>query len=120
MIRTVTALAVGATLALGLAAGAQAHAKLIKSSPPAGGVAKDARTLELTFNEALSGKLSGADVIDATGKKVPSNAMPDQGTKGLMVMLKAPLKPGVYKVAWHAVASDDGHRTTGAFDFKVK
>ncbi len=46
--------------------------------------------------------------------------MVDQKDKGLMVMAKEPLKPGEYKLAWHAVASDDGHRTTGTVNFSVK
>jgi methionine-rich copper-binding protein CopC len=46
--------------------------------------------------------------------------MIDQKNKGLMVMLQAPLKPGAYKVEWHAVASDDGHKTTGVLPFTVK
>ena len=37
-----------------------------------------------------------------------------------MVMMKEPLKAGAYKVEWHAVASDDGHRTTGSLAFNAK
>lgn len=92
MSRTVTVLAVGAALALGLAAGAEAHAKLIKSSPAPNGLAKDVKTLELSFNEALSGKLSGADLTDAAGKKIPSTATAGRGAKALLMTLKAPLK----------------------------
>ena len=50
----------------------------------------------------------------------PSTAMADQENKGLMVMPKEPLKPGDYKLDWHAVASDDGHRTAGTLNFTVK
>jgi len=116
---TVTGVALGAILALGLTVAAEAHAKLVKSDPPAGGVAKDKKTLDLTFNEIISGKLSGAVVKDAAGKQVAATTMVNQGNKGLMVMLKQPLRPGSYKVDWHAVASDDGHRTAGSVVFKV-
>lgn len=116
---TIMGAALGAVLALGLTAGAEAHAKLVKSDPPAGGVAKDRKTLDLTFNEVISAKLSGAVVTDSSGAKLPAVAMADQGGKGLMVMLGRPLKPGAYKVDWRAVASDDGHRTTGSFAFRV-
>jgi methionine-rich copper-binding protein CopC len=116
---TITVLALGAAMALGLTTAATAHAKLIKSDPPAGGFARDKKTLQLTFNETLSGKLSGAEVKNAAGKKVAATTMADNGNKGLMVMLKQPLKPGAYKVDWHVVASDDGHRTTGSVGFKV-
>lgn len=115
-----TMISIAVALSLGMASGALAHAKLVKSDPPAGGEPKDKSNLELTFSEEISGKLSGAVVKDAAGKTVASASMADQGNKGLMVMLKAPLTPGDYKVDWHAVASDDGHRTTGVLAFTVK
>jgi methionine-rich copper-binding protein CopC len=118
--KTVASAALALTLALGFAAGASAHAKLVKSDPPAGGQPKDAKNLELTFSEEISGKLSGATVKDAAGKTVASTSMVDQDNKGLMVMMKDVLKPGAYKVDWHAVASDDGHRTNGTLAFNVK
>lgn len=118
--KTFLAGAVALALAFGLAAEASAHAKLVKSDPPAGGEAKDKKNLELTFSEAISGKLSGAVVKDAAGKTVPSTSMLDQNGKGLMVMMNQPLKAGAYKVSWHAVASDDGHRTTGTVAFNAK
>ena len=118
--KTFAASALALALALGFAAEASAHAKLVKSDPPANGVAKDNKTLELTFSEEISGKLSGAVVKDSAGKAVPSTAMADQDNKGLMVMMKEPLKAGAYKVEWHAVASDDGHRTSGAYAFTAK
>ncbi len=107
-------------LTFGFAAEAFAHAKLIKSDPPENGQPSDRKTLELTFSEAISGKLSGAEVTDAAGRKVPSTSMIDQKDQGLMVMLREPLKPGDYRIAWHAVASDDGHRTAGVVAFNVK
>ncbi len=113
-------IALALSLTLGFASGALAHAKLVKSNPPAGGEAKDKSNIELTFSEEISGKLSGAEVKDAAGAKVASASMADQANKGLMVMMKAPLKPGDYKLDWHAVASDDGHRTTGTLAFTVK
>lgn len=118
--KTVTASILTLALALGGVGGAFAHAKLIKSDPAANGEVKDKKTLELTFNEQISGKLSGAVVKDAAGKTVASSSMVDQNGKGLMVMMKEPLKAGEYKLDWHAVASDDGHKTTGALAFNAK
>ena len=116
--KTVTALAL--FVALGFAAEASAHAKLVKSDPPEKGEAKDPKIIELTFSEEISGKLSGATVKDASGATVASTSMVDQKGKGLMVMMKDPLKAGEYKLAWHAVASDDGHKTTGTLAFSAK
>ena len=31
-----------------------------------------------------------------------------------------PLMAGPYKIAWHAAAADDGHKTTGTLAFTVK
>jgi methionine-rich copper-binding protein CopC len=118
--KTFASAALAMTLALGFAAEASAHAKLVKSDPPANGQPTDKKNLELTFSEEISGKLSGAELKDAKGAKVATTSMIDQGNKGLMVMVKEPLKPGAYKLSWHAVASDDGHRTTGAVNFSVK
>jgi methionine-rich copper-binding protein CopC len=118
--KTFASAALALTLALGFAAEASAHAKLVKSDPPANGQPTDKKNLELTFSEEISGKLSGAELKDAKGAKVATTSMIDQGNKGLMVMVKEPLKPGAYKLSWHAVASDDGHRTTGAVNFSVK
>ena len=118
--KTFASAALALTLALGFAAGASAHAKLVKSDPAEKGQPSDKKNLELTFSEEISGKLSGAVLTDAKGAKVATTSMVDQGNKGLMVMANEPLKPGAYKLTWHAVASDDGHRTTGAVNFSVK
>ncbi len=112
--------ALALTLAFGFAAEASAHAKLIKSDPAEKGQPTDKKSLELTFNEEISGKLSGAVLTDANGAKVATTSMVDQKDKGLMVMAKEALTPGDYKLAWHAVASDDGHRTAGTLNFSVK
>jgi methionine-rich copper-binding protein CopC len=119
-VQTLASAALALTFALGFAAEASAHAKLVKSDPAEKGQPTDKKNLELTFSEAISGKLSGAELKDAKGAKVATTSMVDQDNKGLMVMAKEPLKPGDYKLAWHAVASDDGHRTTGTVTFSVK
>ena len=119
-VQTLASAALALTLAFGVAAQASAHAKLIKSDPAEKGQPADKKSLELTFNEEISGKLSGAALTDAKGTKVAVTSMVDKDNKGLMVMMKETLKPGDYKLAWHAVASDDGHRTIGTLNFSVK
>jgi hypothetical protein len=118
--KTIAPLALGFALALAASAQAQAHAKLVSADPPVGGVAKaQPQNLDLLFSEKISEKLSGASVKDAGGKAIPAMTMTEKAGAGLMVMLKQPLKPGVYSVTWHAVASDDGHRTEGTYSFTV-
>lgn len=117
LLRPILALA----LALAPWAAAEAHAKLVSSNPAAGATVAPTSNIALHFSEAISDKLSGAAVSDAANAKTPTSAMLEpKNPKTLMVMLAQPLKPGVYTVAWHAVASDDGHRTQGAFTFTVK
>ena len=107
--------------AAALAGPAFAHAKLVGADPKAGGVAEgQPGSIDLNFNEAISAKLSAVKVTDASGKAAPSSTMLDKSGKAMMVMFKAPLAPGGYKVTWSAVASDDGHKTTGAYSFTVK
>ncbi len=114
-------LAAGLALALAAAGAAGAHAKLVSADPPIDGAAKaPPSNVELMFSEEISAKLSGATVKTAAGKAVSASSMTDKAGKGLMLMMKAPLKPGAYTVAWHAVASDDGHRTQGTYKFTVQ
>jgi hypothetical protein len=118
--KTITPLMLGLALALAAAAEAQAHARLVSADPPINGVAKaPPQNLDLLFSEKISEKLSGAVVKDPSGKVIPAITMTEKAEKGLMVMMRQPLKPGVYSVSWHAVASDDGHRTEGTYTFKV-
>jgi len=119
-VQTLASAALALSLAFGMAAEASAHAKLVKSDPAANGQPSDKKNMELTFSEEISGKLSGAVLTDAKGAKVATTSMVDQNNKGMMVMAKEALKPGDYKLAWHAVASDDGHKTTGTVPFSVK
>jgi methionine-rich copper-binding protein CopC len=118
--RNLAASALASVQSVCLAAEASADAQLVKSDPPEAGQPSDRQTLELTFSEAISGKLSSAEVSDASGRRLPSTSMVDQDNKGLMVMMKAQLAPGAYRLDWHAVSSDDGHRTAGTVSFSVK
>jgi copper resistance protein C len=111
---------VGFVLGLALGANAFAHAKLMKADPPANGTAHPpAQTLALAFSEEISAKLSSVTVKSANATPIPAATMLDKAGKGFMVMLKQPLRPGVYTVEWRAVASDDGHTTSGTYSFTV-
>jgi methionine-rich copper-binding protein CopC len=117
------AMRIGLALALTavLAVSAQAHAKLVGSMPAADSVvAGPVEHLDLVFSEEIAGKLSGA-VVSAMGAAMPSSAKLDpMSARKLDITPQHPLGPGAYKVEWRAVASDDGHRTTGTFSFTVK
>lgn len=119
--KSLRSLVLGLALATTAGATAHAHAKLVAANPPANGVANGAiKTLDLSFSEAISGRLSDVTVKDAAGAALPATTTVAKAGKGLTVTLKGPLKPGAYTVAWHAVASDDGHRTSGTYGFTVR
>ena len=96
---------------------ALAHAFLERAVPTAGeslrtGPAK----IELNFSETLEGAFSAIAVTDAGGHDVSAGPSVVNGT-ALILPLK-PLKPGRYRVSWHAV-SVDAHRTEGKYNFVV-
>lgn len=97
---------------------ASAHAFLEHSNPGAGAVLTAApKILTLDFTEELEPSFSTATVSDASGHPVTSAAADISGTR---ISLTLPdLKPGKYRVTWHAV-SVDTHRTQGSFAFTVK
>jgi copper resistance protein C len=64
--------------------------------------------------------LSKIEVRDASGAAVDNgNAAVDAADASLLHVSLKPLKPGTYKVNWHAV-SVDTHSTEGDFAFTVK
>ena len=116
-----SSLAAGLALALAAAGAAGAHAKLVSADPPVDGAAKaPPSNVDLLFSEPISVKLSGATIKDAAGQAVAASSMTEKAGKGLALMMNTPLKPGAYTVDWHAVASDDGHRTAGTYKFTVR
>jgi methionine-rich copper-binding protein CopC len=112
-------LALAAAAAL-VAAQASAHAKLAKSEPAANASGAAPSAIKLEFNEKLSAKFSGVQLMrNDTGANVQVAPAASKDPKALVVQPKAPLKPGSYMVMWYAVG-DDGHRTNGDYNFTVK
>jgi copper resistance protein C len=71
-------------------------------------------------SEALTRKFSSFKLADTDGKPVPMMATQNQDAKVLEATPNAALAAGVYTVSWTAVATDDGHKTTGSYRFTVK
>jgi copper resistance protein C len=107
------------TLLLGISA-AQAHAKLVSTEPAAQSTAAAPTKIQLHFSEELAKKFSIFKLADASGAVV--SLMPAEGsdTKSLAAIPTNTLLPGLYTVSWTAVASDDGHKSSGTFVFTVK
>ena len=104
---------------LALAGQAQAHARLVSSSPAAGAaVSRSPAMIDVQFSERLEPKFSGFEITQG-GTKVDVGPVGLDGPKGLMAMPKTPLGAGAYVLHWHAVGAD-GHRTEGGVAFSVR
>lgn len=111
-----------------IAGAADAHPRLIGTSPSANkGVAATNR-VSLTFNERLLAPMSGGDVLMTGHPGVPHHAPTKVAGfkpslladgKTLQLVSARPLSKGSYQVKWHAVAADT-HRVAGAFAFQVR
>lgn len=100
---------------------AHAHAYPTHQSPSAGAtVPTSQKEVAIDFDDGLEPAFSSITVTDGQGKSVASGkAVVDTANRKHMSVGLDPLTPGVYTVAWVAVA-DDGHRTQGHYTFTVK
>lgn len=117
----VTALSAG----LLLSAVAQAHPKLLSSTPAEGATVAAPAKIELNFSEKLTTQFSGAKLImtEMSGMAhspmgVKASVAGSADPKVMVITPAAPLTPGTYKVEWRAVSSDT-HPITGTVTFKV-
>lgn len=99
---------------------ASAHAKLVKSNPAANATVAAPKSISLTFNEALTPKFSGFDVSMSDGMKTSIKTSVSKDHKTITGVPTGKMMAGAYKIAWHAVAADDGHRMDGVVTFTVK
>ena len=115
-------------VALAFAGVAQAHTKLVSSSPAANAtVAKPGRVV-LTFSERVVAKFTGA-TLTMTSMPGMANHQPMAITgftsamsadgKTLTLTMRRALAAGTYQLKWHAAGADT-HRMEGTFTFTVK
>lgn len=100
---------------------AYAHAYPTHQTPAAGAtVTTSQHDVAIDFDNTIEPAFSSITVTDAHGKDVTSgkSAVDASNAKHMSVGVN-PLTPGVYTVAWVAVAAD-GHRTQGHYAFTVK
>jgi methionine-rich copper-binding protein CopC len=113
---------IGLSAASLLGASANAHPTLISSNPQANVPAGSSPTeIRLSFTERVIAKFSGVELKDESGKPVATGAatVDPKDRKQLVVPIATPLAAGSYTVVWHAV-SEDTHRVTGQYTFKVE
>ncbi|MDD2059207.1 copper homeostasis periplasmic binding protein CopC [Pseudomonas putida] len=120
----VVAVAIASSLLL--SAVAQAHPKLLSSTPAEGENGQAPAKIELHFSENLVTQFSGAKLIMTDMPGMPNSPMGVKASvaggsdpKTMIVTPVSPLTTGTYKVEWRAVSSDT-HPITGAVTFKVK
>jgi len=105
---------------------AQAHPKLLSSTPSEGESGTAPSKIELHFSENLVTQFSGAKLIMTDMPGMPNSPMGVKASvaggndpKIMVITPSSPLTTGTYKVEWRAVSSDT-HPITGAVTFKVK
>ncbi|EZP30338.1 copper homeostasis periplasmic binding protein CopC [Pseudomonas sp. RIT288] len=105
---------------------AQAHPKLLSSTPAEGADGAAPDKIELHFSENLLTQFSGAKLVmtempGMAHSPMPMKARVSAGSdpKSMLITPLAPLPAGTYKVEWRAVSSDT-HPITGNVTFKVK
>ncbi|WP_065259436.1 copper homeostasis periplasmic binding protein CopC [Pseudomonas bananamidigenes] len=105
---------------------AQAHPKLLSSTPAEGADGASPEKIELHFSENLMTQFSGARLVmtempGMAHSPMPMKAKVSAGSdpKTMLVTPLAPLPAGTYQVEWRAVSSDT-HPITGNVTFKVK
>ncbi|WP_409319481.1 copper homeostasis periplasmic binding protein CopC [Pseudomonas sp. KCJK9016] len=105
---------------------AQAHPKLLSSTPAEGANGAAPQKIELHFSEDLMTQFSGAKLVmtempGMAHSPMPMKAKVSAGSdpKTMLVTPLAPLPAGTYQVEWRAVSSDT-HPITGNVTFKVK
>lgn len=107
---------------------AQAHPRLVSTSPRANSGVAGISRVSLTFSERLLAPMSGGDILltghPGVAQQPPmkiAGIKPFIGVDGktLELVSARPLAKGSYQVKWHAVAADT-HRVAGVFAFAVK
>jgi methionine-rich copper-binding protein CopC len=122
------ALAAFVLAALAFDGPAQAHIKLVSSSPAANATTAKPAKIVLNFNEKLIAKFASATLI-MTGMPGMANHAPMKMTgftsamskdgKSMTLLMKRALVAGTYTLKW-AAAGADAHPMEGSFTFTVK
>lgn len=100
---------------------ALAHARLVRANPADGAVLSAApRVIHLWFDEAITGPLSSAQLLDAAGQPVGAVSVRVDPADPTALVVAVPAVPaGVYSLAWRIVSAIDAHRTQGTLVFGV-
>lgn len=98
---------------------AWAHARLVSSSPARDAAGASPRSIRLTFSERMVAAFSSFELVNARGVRQPVRTAVSEDGLTISGRPASRLIAGTYTVTW-AIASVDGHRMTGAFNFTVR
>ncbi len=111
------AAAVG-VVALLAASNATAHATLVSASPAANAAGPTPARIVLRFSEKLTPRFSSF-TLTSHGAAVPMRVVAGPDRHTLVGSPGRRLAPGLYRVAWRAVATDS-HAMRGTYAFAVR
>lgn len=98
---------------------ADAHARVVASTPTANATVASPPAISVTFRERVVPAFSGVDVVDAAGATIAVSTTVSEDGRTLSGRPARALAAGAYSANWHA-ASSDGHRMTGVIPFTVR
>lgn len=115
------ALLLAAVLGLGTAAGAQAHANLVRAEPAIGSTVERApEELVLGFSEPVDPGFTAVRLIDSQGReRLPGPGRPDPQDPQLWRLPLGDLPAGSYTAIWRNRSTVDGHLRDGSVPFGV-
>ena len=115
-------------VALAFAGVAQAHTRLVSSTPTANATVSKPGRVVLTFNERVVANFTGATLAMTSMPGMASHqpmaitgftsAMSADG-KTLTLTMRRALAAGTYQLRWHAAGADT-HRMEGTLSFTVR
>ncbi len=98
-----------------------AHVALVAATPvPGSTIGQPPKVVRIRFDQIPDPKFNGITLLDTSGKSVAGGPATTSGSDPSVVevTLAAKLPPGLYTVAWQALAND-GHLTKGNYSFTL-
>lgn len=106
---------------------ADAHSRVVSSTPAEGSTVARPRIVTLTFSEAMQTPTAAASIVMTAMPGVPNHGemvirnfttIWSNDNRTMTLTLRQPLRAGTYEVRWQA-AGADGHRMNGTVNFVV-
>lgn len=98
-----------------------AHAIIVKTSPPQGGIAPgNIGKVDVWYDAGIRDSLAALAVVSAAGERIDKRDAAIDGADPAHVSVSVnPMAPGKYTVRYRALSAD-GHMVSGAWEFDVQ